>query len=280
MIKLVDLLKIKESEYKNYKLHFAIGRENKREPYDAYLIGGFKEWQECQTQKNWNRKYIISLIYYDKNLWLFGGVYEVLDGKPVRITNNDVDYWKYKTRLLDIQKDLIGRAVFYFKKEFRASYPMLELKATNGMSPSDIYVSGIFEKTVTIADFPGFDRVNIDYRTLQLIISDNISSWHSALSNVKGIYLITDKTSGKQYVGSAYGDECIWHRWSEYAKNGHGGNVELKELLHENGEDYRYNFRYAILEICNMSLGNEHILSRENHWKEVLLTRKFGLNKN
>ena len=280
MIKLVDLLKIEDAEYKNYKLHFAIGRENKREAYDTYLIGGFKEWQECQTQKNWNRKYIISLIYYDKNLWLFGGVYEVLSSKPIRINNDDGDYWKYETKLLDIQKDLIGRAVFYFKKEFRASYPMLELKSSNGMSPCEIYVSSILEKMVTIDDFPGFDRVNIDYRTLQLIISDNISSWYSALSNVKGIYLITDKTSGKQYVGSAYGDECIWQRWSEYANNGHGGNVELKELLREKGAEYKSNFRYAILEICNMSLGNEHILSREKHWKDVLLTRQFGLNKN
>ena len=87
------------------------------------------------------------------------------------------------------------RVLFYFKKEFRASYPMLELKATKGMSPSDVYVSSIFDKKVAITDFLGFD-----------------------------------------------GDECIWQRWSEYAKNGHGGNIELKELLRENGEDYKYNF--------------------------------------
>lgn len=29
-----------------------------------------------------------------------------------------------------------------------------------------------------------------------------------------------------------------------------------------------------------MNLGNDYIISRENHWKEVLLTRQFGLNKN
>ena len=27
-------------------------------------------------------------------------------------------------------------------------------------------------------------------------------------------------------------------------------------------------------------LGNEYIISRETHWKEVLMTRQFGLNKN
>jgi hypothetical protein len=100
------------------------------------------------------------------------------------------------------------------------------------------------------------------------------------LSNVKGIYIIVDTLTGKQYVGSAYGDECIWQRWSNYAKDGHGGNVELKELLKANGEEYKYNFKYSILEVCNMNLGNEYIISRETHWKEVLLTRTFGLNKN
>ena len=59
-----------------------------------------------------------------------------------------------------------------------------------------------------------------------------------------------------------------------------GGNVELKALLQENGEEYRQHFQFAILEVCNMNLGNEYILGRESHWKEVLLTRRFGLNKN
>lgn len=280
MIKLIDLLNINEDDFVDYKLHFAIGRDNKREPYNTYLIDNFKDWQERQTQKNWTRKYIISLIYYGKDLWLYGGVYEVLPTKPVPITNGDWNGWKYETKLLDIQNDLIGRVLFYFKKEFRASYPTLELKATTGMSPRDIFVSSIFDKKVAITDFPGFDHVNIDHETLRLIVNDNISSWKTALSNVKGIYLIMDEFTGKQYVGSACGDECIWQRWSEYAKNGHGGNVELKELLRENGEEYKFNFKYSVLEICNMSLGNEYIIGRENHWKEVLMTRRFGLNKN
>ncbi len=112
------------------------------------------------------------------------------------------------------------------------------------------------------------------------IIRDNIPSWRSALSNVKGVYLIADKLTGKQYVGSAYGDECIWQRWSAYAKDGHGGNRELQNLLSERGEKYKYNFKYSILEVCNMNLGNEYIIGRESYWKEVLQTREFGLNKN
>jgi hypothetical protein len=245
------------------------------------LIGRFKDWQEQQTNKNFRRKYILSLVYYDKDIWMFAGIYEVLPVKPTPIRNdNGWDGWKYETKLTDKAKDYIGKAFFKFKKEFRASYPVLELDPKNGEPIAKMQLSHILDKRVALADFVGFDKVNIDYKTLKYIISDNISSWKSALSNVMGIYLIVDMLTGKQYIGSAYGDECIWQRWSNYAKDGHGGNIELKELLKENGEEYKFNFKYSILEVCNMNLGSEYILGRETHWKEVLLTRKFGLNKN
>lgn len=199
---------------------------------------------------------------------------------PIEISEENWKGWKYGTELVDCQTDLIGRAIASYKKEYRQSYPNLEMHPENGVSPRDICISSILDKRVSINDFVGFDQVNIDYEALQTIVRDNISSWRSALSNVKGIYLIADKRTGKQYVGSAYGDECIWQRWSAYAKDGHGGNRELKALLSEHGANYKYNFKYSILEVCNMNLGNEYIIGRESYWKEVLQTREFGLNKN
>lgn len=281
MINLHELLGIKKEEFCNYKVHFATGSTDKKEPYNAFLIDEFKDWQERQTNKNFSRKYVLSLIYYDRDIWMFGGVYEVLPVKPIPIKNDKGwEGWKYETQLTDKASDYIGRAFFRFKKEFRASYPVLELDPKNGDPIADMPLSHILDKRVALTDFLGFDQVNIDYKTLKHIVSDNILSWKSALSNVKGIYLIVDTVSGKQYVGSAYGDECIWQRWSNYAKDGHGGNVELKELLKHNGEEYKYNFKYSILEVCNINLGNEYVIARETHWKEVLLTRRFGLNKN
>lgn len=281
MLTLQELLGLQEEELCEYKVHFATSSKGRKEPYNAFLIDGFKYWQECQTQKNFSRKYILSLIYYEKDIWMFGGVYEVLPIKPTPISNNEGWCgWKYETSLTDRATEYIGRAFFKFKKEFRASYPVLELKPKNGEPIVKMQLSHILDKRVTLTDFSGFDQVNIDYKTLKYIVSENIASWKSALSNVKGIYLIVDSLTGKQYVGSACGDDCIWQRWSEYAKDGHGGNIELKKLLQTNGEDYKYNFKYAILEICNMNLGNEYILQRETHWKEILLTRIFGLNQN
>lgn len=281
MITLYELLDVKEEDFGNYKVHFATGGNDKKEPYKAFLIDEFKEWQEHQTQKNFGRPYILSLIYYDKDIWMFGGIYKVLPIDPVPIESaGGWKGWKYETELTEKATDYIGRAFFRFKKEFRASYPLLELDPKNGEPIAKMPLSHILDKRVAISDFWGFDKVNIDYRTLKYIISYNIASWRSALSNVKGVYLIVDTLSGKQYVGSAYGEECIWQRWSNYARDGHGGNVELKELLQTNGEDYKYNLKYAILEVCNMNLGNEYIIERENHWKEVLQTRKFGMNRN
>lgn len=281
MLKLLDVLNISESELKNYKVHFATGTNEKMKPYKKFLIGEFKEWQEQQTNKNFSRPFVLSLIYYDRDRWIFGGIYKVL-GKPTPIEEsvNGWRGWKYNTELVDCQTDLIGRIVVAYRKEYRQSYPNLEMIPENGMRPQDMCISSILDKRVSINDFGGFDQVNIDYETLQTIIRDNISSWRAALSNVKGIYLIADKRTGKQYVGSAYGDECIWQRWSAYAKDGHGGNQELKLLLAERGANYKYNFKYSILEVCNMNLGNEYIIGRENYWKEVLQTREFGLNKN
>lgn len=281
MINLTQLLEIKEEEFQEYKVHFAIGRDRRKEPYNTFLIDGFKNWQEHQTNKNFGRRYVLSLVYYEKDIWMFAGIYEVLPIEPVRIQGeNGWKGWKYETLLTDKAKDYIGRAFFRFKKEFRASYPVLELEPKNGEPIAEMSLSHILDKRVALADFVGFDKVNVDYKTLKYIVSDNISSWKSALSNVMGIYLIVDMLTGKQYIGSAYGDECIWQRWSNYAKDGHGGNIELKELLKENGEEYKFNFKYSILEVCNMNLGSGYIIERETHWKEVLLTRKFGLNKN
>jgi len=281
MISLCKLLDIAEQEYKDYKVHFAIGRDKRKEPYNTFLIDGFKYWQECQTEKNWSRAYILSLIYYEKDIWMFGGIYKVLPTKPVPIQNDSGWYgWKYETELTEKATEYIGRAFFRFKKEFRASYPTLELDPKNGDPIANMPLDFLLDKRVTISDFLGFDKVNIDYKTLNFIVKDNILSWKSALSNVKGVYLIVDTKTGKQYVGSAYGEDCIWHRWVSYSQNGHGGNVELKELLKVNGQEYKYNFKYSILEVCNMNLGNDYIIDRETYWKEVLLTRQFGLNKN
>ena len=58
----------------------------------------------------------------------------------------------------------------------------------------------------------------------------NKPSWQTALGNQKGVYLLIDSKTGKQYVGSAYGQDMLLGRWEQYIKTSHGGNKELKIL--------------------------------------------------
>ena len=92
------------------------------------------------------------------------------------------------------------------------------------------------------------------------------------------MYLILDTSTGKAYVGKASGEVGIWQRWCAYAKNGHGGNVELKRLLKDKAADYVKNFQYSILEIADTHASEADILKRESYWMEVLKSREFGLN--
>lgn len=122
--------------------------------------------------------------------------------------------------------------------------------------------------------FPGFDQLVLDHVRLQAVMRENkYASWRTTLSSVVGIYLITDTRDGRQYVGKADGAENILQRWSAYAANGHGGNVELRGL------DPR-NFRYSLLRVFDPSTPRQLINAAESHFKTALDTRRHGLNRN
>ena len=123
--------------------------------------------------------------------------------------------------------------------------------------------------------FPGYDKVNISWEELSRVLEKE--SWKTALQNQKGVYLISDTETGKFYVGSAYGENMILGRWMSYIKNGHGGNAELKKLTFDH---IKKNFRYSILDIYKANTEDIVIIEKEAWWKELLLTRKFGYNKN
>jgi hypothetical protein len=120
--------------------------------------------------------------------------------------------------------------------------------------------------------------VILSHSKLKIIVEQRIPSWHAALANVKGIYLVTDTATGRHYVGKASGEVGIWQRWCSYAKNGHGGNVELRQLLDSVGHDQMRNFQYSILEIADTHASDADILKRESYWMNALRSRGLGLN--
>lgn len=122
--------------------------------------------------------------------------------------------------------------------------------------------------------FPGFDHLILDHPQLEAVMRQHrYAAWRTALSSVLGVYLITDTRDGKQYVGKAVGAESIRQRWSTYAANGHGGNVELRPLDPTN-------FRYSILRVFDPATPSRVINEAESHFKNALDTREHGLNRN
>lgn len=203
---------------------------------------------------------------------VFAGVYSVLGVTPR--TEHGKSWYQYATTEIHGIDHLIGRVLVTFLKNFRASY------LRGDRYGKEFIVSEIRRERLSVSDFPGYNSVLLSQHVLRTVVREEIPSWRSALRSVSGVYVIVDTITGKQYVGSACGGDGIWQRWEAYASNGHGGNKELKVLLHENGADYANNFQYSILEVSDLSSSQEHITARESHWKDVLCSRKFGYNHN
>ncbi|MFC0680329.1 GIY-YIG nuclease family protein [Lysobacter korlensis] len=122
--------------------------------------------------------------------------------------------------------------------------------------------------------FPGFDRLVLSHAQLQAVMREHrYAAWRTALASVLGIYLITDTSDGRHYVGKADGEESVRQRWSAYATNGHGGNVELRGLDPSN-------FRFSLLRVFDPATPKRDIELAESHFKEALGTRRHGLNRN
>jgi hypothetical protein len=130
-------------------------------------------------------------------------------------------------------------------------------------------IHAIHDESVLVRRLPPWNELVLTWAEVQTMVK----SWQAAISQWRGVYLILDRTSGKSYVGSAYGDENILARWRSYASTGHGGNVDLK------GRDPTQ-FQFAVLERVSPDMPAEEVIRLEATWKDRLGTREFGLNKN
>lgn len=118
-------------------------------------------------------------------------------------------------------------------------------------------------------EFPGF--LNFIKQLSEL---DSLpQSWITTLQSSRGVYLLTCPTTKEQYVGSATGGEAFWHRWQDYVRTGHGGNVALKS---RDPSDYQV----SILEVAGSAATTEDIIRMEQRWKGKLQSQEMGLNRN
>lgn len=254
----------------DYKVHFA--RWNgENQPLEVWVRDKheWQTWQEYRPARDdFNRPFIFSLMqfYHETDIWLFGGVFRVVERHADR----------YEVELSRDAAGFIGRLKLRSSYRERATrvnfenhYPTLELQE-------------ILNEPYSGRSFPGFENIDLPFEELETLVRNSRPDWKFALSSVKGIYLISDITTGKRYVGSAYGDQGIWSRWCSYIATGHGGNVELQELVSDPTLEYcRKNFRFALLETRSEATPDELILTREGFWKRILLSRgEHGLNRN
>jgi hypothetical protein len=117
--------------------------------------------------------------------------------------------------------------------------------------------------------FPGFLNFTWPIRELAAVPR----SWAEALTAIGGVYLLVCRTTGRQYIGSAYGAGGFWYRWQVYLQTGHGNN-EAMRLLES------HDFQVSVLECAPPHLTPDEVIRLENRWKDKLQTRAFGLNRN
>lgn len=257
-----------------HKVHFAVWNQL-RHPIDV-LATSREEWQEWNSWRSvnndFNRDFIFSVAQdkHDPTRWLFGGIWEVLERRPQQQAHS------YTVMLReDLMGPFIRRLWIRHKRSGRNSRQLME-SALPTMT-----VSSILEEPFVGAPFPGHDRINHSLADLQSVVAQARADWRIALESMKGVYVIHDRETGQRYVGSAYGDTGIWQRWSTYATTLHGGNVGLQELIEAKGVEYYVtNMRFALLEYWSMRTNDQHVLSRESYWKDVLHARSLGHNKN
>ena len=193
------------------------------------------------------------------------------------------------TRLLDVtdgvgyDADEVKEYEQYFGRlvvEYHNPCRTMGRKYENVMD--ELEVVQILNEQYTGNEFPGYENVRLSYPLLKNIVDRQLPGWVDALRNQKAVYLITDTKTGKMYVGSATSQTgMLLQRWSSYAADGHGGNIELRELVKQQGLGYvKENFQYSILENYNARMDDGYILKRESWWKETLCTRTHGYNKN
>ena len=105
------------------------------------------------------------------------------------------------------------RLVLKFPKKIGQAYCQ---KYNNVMKNNKPEIYTILPET-SLGAFIGYKNIKLTQPQLQEIIKNKATEWKAALSNVKGVYVITDVKTGKLYIGAAYGKDGIWGRWKGYA---------------------------------------------------------------
>lgn len=277
-ILLNDLLHLSEQDIKRAKVKFNVFNGDV-EPINEYKSNPDivnKEWMLWHKKNRYFSagSLAIGLVRISGDFWLFTCVLEI--DKLLNVSDPEVGDIGYEAHDYKDLRKYFGRVIVKYHKSTMANGRWFnDLK-------NDMEVIEVLNDEYKDDHFPGYDNIRLPYQELKRIIDRDLPEWRAALENQKGVYLITDRHTGKMYVGSATSKTgMLFQRWKSYAANGHGGNKELINLVRDQGFEYvKQNFTYSLLENYNSKVDDHFILKRESWWKDTLLTRQFGYNDN
>ena len=281
MILLSNLLKTRGFDFNSsFKL---IRHKSSNHPIEKLIDNDLFEQYNCIHKiDRYDCDYVIVFVGKESSKALFWGIYKVIDKIEASKANLTKEYKK------EFPLDNFNERIYYILEKQR-NYEDLEKRIIIDWGKGTrAWVQKKCDKEIIeikpkgfVDDFIGYLDFVLPFKKLEQIINnpDANSVWKNKLSSVYGIYLILDKKTGKQYIGSAYGKNGIWGRWEKYIKTGHGKNALLIKLI-SNNENYKYNFQFTILQTLPSNLESDEVINYEILYKKKLGSKAFGLNEN
>ncbi len=269
--KRVRLLRHKD----NRRVKVIGGKEYTNSLYDIYLNDNevFMTYQSEQVKKRFiDVDYFVAFIGEEGVSSRFVGVYKNLG------IIKEIENYKDEAQALFNFQEINGFELLKERVVIDWRSPVSWLQNYTNEMPVVRIDRGLKEDNIPV--FSRFEDVLLDYSQLSHIFETNNEEWKAKLESCNCIYLILDKSNGKQYVGSTYNKQGIWGRWAQYAATGHGGDKDLKPLLEADPNYARKNFQWCILETLPLKILEEHAIDRESLYKRKFGTRNFGYNNN
>lgn len=239
-------------------------------------LAEFERYQSAQRASSRSRfasRYWASFVVPPDGSTMFAGMYEIFGFSAA--PDDWVDPLHRKSRAqMDIDIDLFEYRVL---PQFEHLAGCMKIEWGPGArswaqrADSDTGPKSIIELTQGFREpeFPGFTHFIGNLGGL----SSLPTTWITALSASRGIYLLACPRTREQYVGAAHGSDGFWGRWQSYIATGHGGNVGLRSRDPSN-------YQVSILEVAGSSSTTDEIIAMEQLWKAKLQSREMGLNRN
>jgi hypothetical protein len=202
------LLNLNADDLSRTKIKFNLHDGGKTSQIETYLRNPEKVNNDALFWRSEPKRFFyvgqiaISLVQMSWDTWLLATIKEVTHDLGV------IDGVSYKGFEKDEYQPYYGRTIIKYKKRMQTAVIKANtiIKGDADRIIDMLEVQQILPQIYDGDDFPGYDKVRLSYEKLSAIIQRRKQDWVAALENQKGVYLITDMNSGKQYVGSATGD--------------------------------------------------------------------------